>query len=209
MKNFIYQCTNPKCELRFPVHENSGFNERCPKCLGKTELVHTSEAAQENRNDRKARTGNILVVIDNVRSAFNVGAMLRTAECFGVETIYLCGITPDISDKNVQKASIGSEQYLQVIHKNNSLKTVQELIGLGYEIWSLELDDNAIDLTSVKLGDRKIALIVGNERCGVDPAILALSTQIIQIPMLGNKNSLNVEVSFGIAISTLSTFPRN
>lgn len=209
MKNFFYQCVNPRCELRFPAHENSGFNERCPKCLGHTELVESAEVRMENFAIGIQPTLNIVVIVDNVRSSFNVGSILRTSECFGISSVYLCGITPKANDKNVQKTSLGAETYLKVSSHNNAISVVEELQKYGYEIWSLELHDRAIAIDDIKLTDKKVALVIGNERCGVDPGILQRSAQIIQIPMFGHKNSLNVEVSFGIALSKLKDITKN
>src|SRR5512135_2794991 len=114
-------CTNPDCGLRYPLMEGSEFGERCPICLGATRVVAQSELVRESRgatSRRSARSG-LEAVVDNVRSAWNVGSIFRSAEGFGVGHLYLCGITPSPNQPEVQKTALGAQEIVAwSSHKN-------------------------------------------------------------------------------------------
>ncbi len=142
-------------------------------------------------------------LLDNIRSAWNVGAIFRTADGLGVEKLYLCGITPGPENAQVRKTALGAEQTIGWETTRDALSTARALIDRGYQLIALEQADRAIPLDAVKLPAEKNLLVVGNEVTGVDPALLDLCQQIAYIPMFGQKRSLNVEVAFGIAASSL------
>ena len=153
----------------------------------------------------------MIVILHNIRSTHNVGSIFRTADALGVEKIYLCGITPDPVDKlgrprtDVIKASLGAEKTIPWEHVGTSIRStatvslIRKVKREGYTIVSLEQDKKSIPLSSFKKTKQKIALIVGNEVGGVPSSILSHSDTIIEIPMRGMKESLNVPVAFGIA----------
>ena len=156
-------------------------------------------------------TNSMIVILHNIRSTHNVGSMFRTADAVGIEKIYLCGITPDPTDllgrprADIIKASLGAEKVIPWEHLGHSLRPqstislIKKLKREGYTIVSLEQDKKSIPLSSFKKTKQKIALIVGNEVDGVPSSILSHSDTIIEIPMRGTKESLNVSVAFGIA----------
>ncbi|MFA7201963.1 MAG: TrmH family RNA methyltransferase [Candidatus Paceibacterota bacterium] len=154
----------------------------------------------------------MIVILYNIRSTHNVGSILRTADAIGVEKIYLCGITPDPIDllgrprADIVKASLGAEKTVPWEHIGHSLRPqavitlITKLKEQGYIIISLEQHQKSTLLFSYKKSPKqKIALIVGNEVSGVSQSILSHSDTIIEIPMHGTKESLNVSVAFGIA----------
>lgn len=146
-------------------------------------------------------------LLDNVRSAWNVGAIFRTADAFGVRRLHLCGITPTPDNASVAKTALGADKTIPWTHSKNALTTATELKAAGAQLWTLEQDERAIPLTpfsNLPIPNLPIVLIVGNEITGVDPALLDLCDRIIYIPMRGQKRSLNVEVAFGICISQLA-----
>ena len=149
----------------------------------------------------------LVVVVDNVRSAFNVGAILRTSECLGVGRVVLCGITPGIDNASVLKAAVGAEKNLQIEANPSILDVLPGLQKDGYAIWALELGTNAEPVNTLVKCPNKLALVIGNERCGVDGKVLQMANKVIYIPMFGQKNSLNVEVSFGIALGFIAQLP--
>ena len=185
-----------------PALDSENFNGRCPRCLAHMTVVSQRTVPSIAKTDNKMG-GEIVIVVDNLRSAYNVGAILRTAECFGVSQVYLCGITPSADNDAVRKTSVGAWEFLEIRESPNLIKTCDDLRQEGFEIWALELAEGAVSVRDLGMRPAKLALVVGNERCGVDGSLLEAAERIIYIPMSGNKNSLNVEVSFGIAMESL------
>ena len=152
----------------------------------------------------------LVVLLHNIRSLYNVGSVFRTADAAGVSKIYLCGITPapvDILGKPRQKlakVSLGAENYVPWEKQKNISRTIETLKNAGYKILALEQSRKSIKYheSSVKKY-KKIALIIGNEVKGLPPAILKKCDKILEIPMRGSKESLNVSVAFGIAVFEL------
>lgn len=150
----------------------------------------------------------MIVVLDNIRSCFNVGSIFRTSDAIGVEKIYLCGITPGPLDRfgrpntKFTKVSLGAENTVSHEHVTSTARLITRLKKEGYEIVSLELHPEAIDYRkypSRGKSSRRLALVLGGEVNGLSKTILYRSNAIIQIPMRGAKESLNVAVAFGIA----------
>jgi len=200
MNIIYYQCDNPDCGLRFPHHAE--IDLRCPKCLGRLSSSDRFEVSDENQSAIRRGT-NHAVILDNIRSGFNVGAIIRTAECFGIAKIALGGITPGENVASVRKTSLRAEERITFSHSNRSMDLVEEFRSRGYAIWALEITPTAENLFTITALPEKIALVVGNERCGVDPRILATADKTVMLPMFGEKRSLNVEVSFGVALGCI------
>jgi tRNA G18 (ribose-2'-O)-methylase SpoU len=148
----------------------------------------------------------VIVILDNIRSTFNVGSIFRTADGLGVDKIVLCGTTPAPVDrfgrdrKDIAKVSLGAEKSVLWKHEADVLKTVKKLKKDGYQIIVVEQSEKSMDYKKVKLNKAKIAFVMGAEVEGVNPQILKLADIIAEIPMLGQKESLNVSVSFGVAL---------
>jgi 23S rRNA (guanosine2251-2'-O)-methyltransferase len=143
-------------------------------------------------------------LLDNIRSAWNVGAIFRTADGLGVQKLHLCGITPTPENPSVAKTALGADQSIPWTYSRNALSAAEKLKEEGIRLWALEQDERAIQVTeNWDAAAGRIALIVGNEVTGVDPALLDLCERIVYIPMQGKKRSLNVEVAFGVAVSAL------
>jgi len=149
------------------------------------------------------------LILHNVRSCENVGSILRTADAAGVEKVYLCGITPAPVDRfgrpnpRVLKASLGAEKSVQWEIREDSTTLIEELKQKKVCIYALEQSERSVDYRAVNVHGAT-ALIVGNEVDGVGDELLALADTIIEIPMRGKKESLNVSVASGIALFTLS-----
>lgn len=140
----------------------------------------------------------VTLILEDIRSPFNVGSILRNAEAFGVEKIFLCGITPKPeSNKKVLKTS------RDVDIKNEYIRDGKEAVvllkGRGYKIYSLEKTSNSKIINNITY-NIPLALILGNEEFGISKELLDLSDEIFHINMLGSKNSLNVSVACGIAL---------
>ena len=140
----------------------------------------------------------LIIVLDNLRSAFNVGAIIRSAECFGIEEIYFCGYTPD-NDKVAQTA-MRTRELIKASHFNDTSDAIMQLRVGNYKIYALETAENTDSIYDADLAF-PAALIVGNEALGISPGILVMVDQILEIPLAGWKNSLNVGAATAIAIS--------
>lgn len=143
-------------------------------------------------------------LLDNVRSAWNVGAIFRNADALGVHRLHLCGITPTPENSSVAKTALGADRSVAWTASKNALVTAKELYSQGAALVALEQDARAVPISDFVMDDFRLSiLIVGNEITGVDPALLELCDKIVYIPMRGQKRSLNVEVAFGVAINQL------
>lgn len=135
----------------------------------------------------------------NVRSLWNVGSFFRTCDAMGVERIYLTGYTGHPPRKEITKTAIGAEEFVAWEHHVDPVPVVDALRGEGWKIVALEITESAVDLADFPSFD-KTCLVVGHELTGVPDAILERADAVIKIPMLGQKESLNVAVAAGIAL---------
>lgn len=138
------------------------------------------------------------LVLDNIRSALNVGAIFRTADAARVDKIYLCGYTPTPDNDKVKKTALGAEKTVAWKKFAQTWQLIEKLKKDGTMIVALEQDKKSIDYRKLK-PKFPMALIVGNEVKGLSKNILKRSDKIIAIPMYGRKESLNVAVATGIA----------
>lgn len=143
----------------------------------------------------------MIVILDNIRSAQNVGSIIRTCDALGIHNLYFVGITPDSKDQKVLKTSLGAEKNIKTKYVSDLYTVLNNLKGDGYKIIGLEIHPKAIDISTYKTPE-KVALVVGNEVSGLSDEIISLCDDLIFIPMKGIKESLNVAVAFGIAAYT-------
>jgi len=155
-------------------------------------------------DDKQIKTRHpIRCLLDSVRSAHNVGAMFRNSECFGIQEIMLTGLTPTPESAQVQKTAMGSETMLKWNYHKNAIEVIQELKEQGHIIWSIETSPQAEDINQIKQIPEKLVLIFGHEQHGVSHELLKLSDKIMQIPLYGVKNSLNVSICQGIILNSI------
>ena len=150
---------------------------------------------------KKSKKTPIVIVLDNVRSAHNVGSVFRTSDAFLVEKICLCGITPTPPQKEIRKTALGASESVNWQNYANSIDCIKELKACGYHIISIEQAEKAVmlcDFTPQK--DNKYALVFGNEIKGVEQEVVNSSDVVIEIPQYGTKHSLNISVSLGVVI---------
>jgi tRNA G18 (ribose-2'-O)-methylase SpoU len=197
--------------MRIPIDPSLYRGDFCPNCGEPMERMVTGF---ENFSDCKAdphikRT--IDVVLDNIRSAYNVGSIFRTADAAGTRNIHCCGITPSPSgNEAIKKTALGAEMTVPWTYHTNALQVVQELQQEGALILALECTSQSIPLDAFAAyatnepKDRPCVLVVGNEKSGVDPAILEMCDHTLSIPMRGSKQSLNVAVAFAVAVYWLA-----
>jgi 23S rRNA (guanosine2251-2'-O)-methyltransferase len=143
----------------------------------------------------------IVVVLDDVRSMHNVGSVFRTCDAFLIESICLCGFTPQPPHRDIQKTALGATETVSWKHYSSTKEAVENLMNKGYKIYSVEQVHNSIPLHEFKLDKSlRYAFVFGNEINGVDDEIIKLSDGVIEIPQLGSKHSLNISVSTGIVL---------
>jgi tRNA G18 (ribose-2'-O)-methylase SpoU len=135
----------------------------------------------------------IHIVLDNIRSVFNVGSIFRSADGAGyVEKIYLCGITSDIDNPKLEKTALGATEMVPSEHYDTTTDALKEIRDINIPIYSVELTNDAKNFQEVDYPN-ELALVFGHEKKGVDEKILAeFSTEKIMVPMRGQKESLNV-----------------
>ena len=143
----------------------------------------------------------VAILLDNVRSMYNVGAILRTADAFLLKEVILCGITGCPPHPEITKTALGAEESVKWIYKENAIEAVKEMQGEGWNICVLEQTHNSVKLQDfIPERGKKYLLVAGNEVSGVDQNIIDLADTVLEIPQYGVKHSLNVSVSAGIAL---------
>ncbi len=201
----IRECSNPQCAFRYPDPESDQEIAYCPKCgaLAPISAKIDLDAGQDILKTSLKRPFNLVVVLDNIRSLHNVGAIFRTADGFGVQGLHLCGITSYPEHPRFAKTALGAQEVIPWQYHRNALKACESLKKIGYRLLALENPPQSTNLYAVdeNILEKSLALVLGNEVSGVDPAVMALCDEVLAIPMQGIKNSFNVATSFGIAVS--------
>lgn len=186
--------------LLVPIERIAGRAARDEEFL----YFERDKTAAEARSALKPSTNtskqekNLIVICENIRSAFNVGAIFRTTEAFGEKYVWLTGYTPE-----PQKTAMGTDAIIECRKFDRAIGAIAEARSLGASIVGLETSENAVPIDQF-VWPKKTALIVGNERFGLDSETLAACDHIVRIETRGAKNSLNVGVAFGIAAASWS-----
>jgi len=196
------------CGLRYPLVEGQQFGTRCPACMGETRIAVRRKMTSEPRRSLpgafpQPKRG-MAVLLDNIRSAWNAGSILRSADGFGFSQAYLCGITPTPDHEAVTKTSLGAEDSVPWSYHKDAVKLVKGLRKTGHTIYALEEHERAIEIGRLLRPPANSIIIVGNEVTGVDPELLDLCDQLLYIPMSGEKRSFNAAIAFSIAAYALS-----
>jgi len=157
----------------------------------------------------------LIVVLDNVRSQHNVGAVFRTADAFRLEGIYLCGICCCPPNDEIHKTALGAELTVDWQYFKETTDAVQSLRERGYTVYAVEQAHNSMTLAALtqnhsgKLTDHGLAVVFGHEVFGVQQDVVNACDGCIEIPQYGTKHSLNVSVTAGIVMYELSNALRN
>jgi tRNA G18 (ribose-2'-O)-methylase SpoU len=152
-------------------------------------------------NNEKSKIFPVKCLLDSIRSAHNVGAFFRNAECFGIDELLLCGLSPTPENIQVRKTAMGCDELVKWQYHRDTLSLVNSLKASGHTIWSVETAVNAISLNELKSVPEKLVLVFGHEQFGVSFELLELSDKIISIDLFGKKNSLNVSVSQAVVLN--------
>lgn len=142
----------------------------------------------------------VIAVLENIRSAYNVGSVFRTADAFLLEGIYICGYTAYPPHKEIKKTALGAEESVSWKYFKKIEEAIGEIRAAGYKIYAVEQAVDSWKLGSFTAEDDKIAVIFGNEVTGVEQSTIAHCDGVIEIPQLGMKHSLNVATAAGVVL---------
>ncbi len=159
---------------------------------------------------KKSKKTEVVVVLPDIRSSYNIGSIFRTSDATGVSKIYICGYSPCPTDKfnrpqkEIAKTALGAEKQIPWEYKKDVQRVIKNLKEEGFAVVAIEQDERSIAYKKFfkKRGD-KIAIVFGNEVEGLPKKIIASCDAVVDIPMLGEKESLNVSVSAGIILYEL------
>lgn len=143
----------------------------------------------------------LTVVLDDVRSLYNVGSVFRSSDAFRVEAVYLCGITATPPHPEIHKTALGGEDSVAWLYFNTATEAVQSLHDEGVTVYSIEQVEGSTKLQNLQLDtDKRYAVVLGNEVKGVHQEVVDMSDGCLEIPQFGTKHSLNVSVTAGMVI---------
>ena len=152
------------------------------------------------KNFKSAKKTPVIVILDNVRSALNVGSVFRTSDAFRIEKIYLCGITSTPPNNDIRKSALGSTESVEWEKIEDTNSIIRKLKSEGFYVCAIEQTENSIMLNDFIPHEKMIAVVFGHEIHGVQQSVIDLCNECIEIPQIGTKHSLNISVSVGIVI---------
>ena len=162
--------------------------------------LRTHEMKRKSLDEfRKAQKSGLTLILDNVRSAHNVGSLFRTADAFLASSIHLCGYTPRPPHSDLEKTALGATSSIHWASHDSAAKCIDQLKP-EHCVVGLEITENAIPLDKFSWPGKPIALVLGNEVSGISSEVLAKCDICVEIPQLGTKHSLNVAISAAIFI---------
>ncbi len=150
---------------------------------------------------RQSEKTPVIVVLENIRSAYNVGSVFRTSDAFLVEAIYLVGYTSQPPHKEIKKTALGAEESVLWKHFATSAGAITDLRENGYNVYAVEQAEGSFKLNAIGFDrEEKLAVIFGNEKAGVEQSTILLCDGCIEIPQLGMKHSLNIATAAGVVL---------
>ncbi len=165
--------------------------------------LNSFEIQEKWKRNRLCQPFPVVVILDNLRSAYNVGSIFRSSDGAYIEKIILCGITPKPPHPAIEKTALGATQTVPWEYEFSVLSILEKLKEKGYTLSALEITNKSLPVQEVREEHFPLALVVGNEVWGVSEAVLSACDVIFEIPLYGTKESLNVAVAYGIALFTL------
>lgn len=145
----------------------------------------------------------ISIVLNNIRSIYNVGSIFRTSDAALVEHVYITGITGTPDHRSLHKTALGAQETVPWSYHQDPVDVLAGLRSRGYTLSALEITDSPVYADDLQLNHFPLALVLGNEVTGVDDALVELADLALEIPQYGAKQSLNVSVAYGIAVFDL------
>ena len=160
-------------------------------------LSHQEIVSRQKRKSQQTKSLPFCVILNNIRSLYNVGSIFRTADGVGLEKVWICGITGCPPNKQISKTALGAEEKVSWEYREDIERLIKELREKGYQIVLLEQTETSA-LYHEFVPEFPVCLVIGNEVEGVSDKVLSWCDEAIEIEMEGLKNSLNVSVAFGI-----------
>lgn len=143
----------------------------------------------------------IIIVLENIRSAYNVGSVFRTSDAFLIEAIYIIGYSAKPPHKEIKKTALGAEETVDWKYFKTTAEAVEELRGNGFNVYAAEQAEGSFKLNAIGFEpEEKIAVIFGNEVTGVEQSTIGLCDGCLEIPQLGMKHSLNIATAAGVVL---------
>ncbi len=202
----IFECLDPGCRFRCPESPTDRNLEICPLCGSRGRKSNYEFPGEEDREiGVDYQSSHLEILVDNLRSIYNVGSIFRSSDGAGVRKLFLGGYTPTPEHPKLRKTGLGSEWSVPWEYVRNGLDLALAKKAEGYRVWVLERNPSAISIfdSTNEEEESPILLVLGNEKVGVDPEIIRISHRVVFIPMAGRKRSLNVATAFGIAAYAL------
>ena len=169
--------------------------------MGNRKLLNIEFGRVSVQEYKELPESGLVLVLDNIRSAHNVGSAFRTADSFKVDKVYLCGICAVPPSAEIHKSALGAEDSVSWEHSADTMDVVRRLKSEGYTIVSAEQAVDSVMLDAfVPSAEKKYAVIFGNEVAGVAQNVVDASDIVLEIPQYGTKHSLNVSVSIGVIL---------
>lgn len=173
--------------------------------MGNRKLLNVELGRISVEQYKELPSSGVVVVLDNIRSAHNVGSAFRTSDSFKIDKVFLCGICAVPPSAEIHKSALGAEFSVEWEHHADTLEVVEMLRGQGYVIVSVEQTVDSVKLDGfVPDPAKKYAYIFGNEVAGVQQSVVDASDFSLEIPQYGTKHSLNVSVSVGIVLYSVT-----
>lgn len=142
-----------------------------------------------------------IIILENIRSAYNVGSVFRTADAFLIEAIYIVGYSAKPPHKEIKKTALGAEETVEWKYFKTTAEAIDELRSKGFQIFAAEQASESYLLHEIKTEpEEKIAIIFGNEVTGVEQSVIEICDGCIEIPQLGMKHSLNIATAAGVVL---------
>lgn len=155
-------------------------------------------SAEEYKSSEKTP---LIIVLDNIRSLNNIGSVFRTADCFRVDSLYLCGITAQPPHRDIHKTAIGATETVAWKYVESTVEVVKNLQQKAWKVYAIEQAENAILLPEFTVSaNQKLAIVLGNEVDGVQQEVIDACDGCIELPQFGTKHSLNISVCTGIVV---------
>ena len=142
----------------------------------------------------------IIVVLENIRSAYNVGSVFRTSDAFLIEAIYIIGYSAKPPHKEIKKTALGAEETVSWKYFKTSTEAITDLKASGYNMYAVEQARGSTHLHQVNYAGNKIAVVFGNEVTGVEQETIHACDGCIEIPQFGMKHSLNIATAVGVVL---------
>jgi 23S rRNA (guanosine2251-2'-O)-methyltransferase len=203
----LVACADPRCAYRHTLPVASMWRRtKCPSCGAEGAAIPTAVRQQLGGRTLSSRRyhppSGLSLLLEDLRSAYNVGSIFRSADAFGVDHISLCGVTATPSHGSVAKTALGADQAVPWEYFPTALEAVDNARLQGVTVCALESTEKAINLAEMTLEGAAL-LVVGNEVAGVSSPVLDACDHHLAIPMLGVKTSLNAAVACGVALFAL------